>query len=462
VTILSVLFAAIIGVLFGNYASTALFRLPRGIPLQGFDSTTGRPPHCSNCGHHLRFFEYLPVLSWLSARGNCNYCGATINSHYTLLEVGGMILAMVLWLVIGVFDEYYTLLLALGVLMLLSAFMLRYDIKSTKYVLLAAAVLVMLLRTLHEDTIYGWIIGLFISLFPYIALRRNKEDPHDNLLLSLLLIAGIALPWSTLILYSITIMIMSAYRAKRLLLRLDIALMLLYVTISSEYIILPESTIVALQHPVSQAQSNQLPAGFTYLKDVAPEIAQDPMYATDKNFIGRVITGYEAMEIVCTVEAAQALRKVQADLQAFGLGLIVKDGYRPQMAVDDFKAWSLDAGDQKNKALYYPNIDKKDLFDAGFISQLSAHSRGSTVDLTLIDLASGQELNMGARIDFFGEQSYTLFSGISAEARRNRLLLLNIMEKHGFENYPKEWWHYQMKNEPFPRKPEDHLNFPIR
>jgi D-alanyl-D-alanine dipeptidase len=144
-----------------------------------------------------------------------------------------------------------------------------------------------------------------------------------------------------------------------------------------------------------------------------------------------------------------------------GYSLKVFDGYRPQMAVEDFWEWANDPTDIENQRVYYPDFKNKvDLFN-GYIARRSAHSRGSAVDLTIIDLAQGKELDMGERFDFLGERSNTAFEGISETAKDNRLLLKTIMEKHGFENYWREWWHYSLKGEPFNRTPEDHFNFPV-
>lgn len=204
-----------------------------------------------------------------------------------------------------------------------------------------------------------------------------------------------------------------------------------------------------------------LPQGFVYLSNTAPHITQKVIYAGSDNFMGRPAAGYYAPEIICTLQAAEALKAIADELHKSALSLIVFDGYRPQQAVNDFKAWSLDNDDQLNKEAFYPNIEKQDLFSSGYIAQLSQHSRGSAVDLSLIELASGKELDMGTKVDFLDPLSNTYNEHISQTAKNNRLMLRLIMEKHSFENYHMEWWHFCLKNEPFPRKPEDHLDFPI-
>ncbi len=204
-----------------------------------------------------------------------------------------------------------------------------------------------------------------------------------------------------------------------------------------------------------------LPKGFVYLHDIAPLIEQNMMYGSNDNFMGRVVKGYEKAVAICTYQAAVALNKVQEELNKFGLGLKIYDFYRPASACLDFFEWSKNIHDQKMKKKYYPRIDKKDLFDLGYIAKYSGHSRGSTVDLTIVELSTKKELNMGTIVDYMDEQSFTENSGITLEARKNRLLLRSVMGKYGFENYTKEWWHYSLKNEPFQRKPEDHFDFPV-
>ncbi|KIE05890.1 D-alanyl-D-alanine dipeptidase [Candidatus Jidaibacter acanthamoeba] len=207
---------------------------------------------------------------------------------------------------------------------------------------------------------------------------------------------------------------------------------------------------------------NILPKGFVYLYEVDDTIEQYIMYAKSDNFTGRVVKGYEREVAICTYQAALALTGVQKELNKFNLGLKVYDIYRPVQACLDFYEWSQDVNDQKMKEKFYPQVDKKDFFDLGYVAKYSGHSRGSTVDLTVITLDEKEELDMGTRVDFIDELSSTQNPDISFEAKKNRLLLRSIMEKYGFENYSKEWWHYSLKNEPFQRKPEDHFDFPVK
>ena len=204
-----------------------------------------------------------------------------------------------------------------------------------------------------------------------------------------------------------------------------------------------------------------LPAGFVYLKEVDSSIIQDVKYFTDNNFIGRPIKGYEAAECILTREAAHALSQLQQQLLSQNLSLKIYDGYRPQTAVDDFIAWSKDASDQKMKKDYYPNVNKADFFTLGYIAEKSTHTRGSTVDLTLVHLSANDkpvEMAMGTHFDFMDELSHPLNSNIGEKEKNNRLFLRSIMQQAGFEPYDKEWWHFTFKNDPYP---DTYFNFPV-
>lgn len=203
----------------------------------------------------------------------------------------------------------------------------------------------------------------------------------------------------------------------------------------------------------------KLPVGFVYLEQVDPTIIQDVRYATANNIVGRPIKGYEVPRCILTEQAAQKLAEVQSELRKQSLGLKVFDCYRPQMAVDDFDAWSQDADDQSTKQQYYPNIDKADLFKLGYIMKRSGHTRGSTVDLTLVNLADKSELPMGTHFDFMDETSYPTNKTIGPIAYGNRMILRNIMIKHGFTPLATEWWHFTLKDEPYK---DMYFNFPVR
>lgn len=204
-----------------------------------------------------------------------------------------------------------------------------------------------------------------------------------------------------------------------------------------------------------------LPDGFVYADAVAPDIAVDLRYAGTDNFVGRPVDGYAKPRAIMTKEAAAALKKAQADLRRFGLGLKVFDAYRPQRAVDHFVRWAKDLADTRMQAKYYPGVAKQDLFKEDYIAAKSGHSRGSTVDVTLIyrdAQGAAQELDMGSRFDFFDPRSWPEHPGLSAAQRANRMLLQTVMEKHGFKPYPKEWWHFTLNPEPYP---ETYFDFAV-
>lgn len=194
-----------------------------------------------------------------------------------------------------------------------------------------------------------------------------------------------------------------------------------------------------------------LPTGFVYLKEINPTIIHDIKYFSHDNFLGRIVKGYHAAECILTKETAYALSQLQNKLLATQLSLKVYDGYRPQTAVNDFIAWSQDEHDQKMKKEYYPNINKADFFKLGYLAEQSSHTRGSTVDLTLVHLnATSMDLDMGTPFDFMDERSHSFSSDVSEEAKSNRMFLRGLMEEAGFHPYDKEWWHFTLKNEPYP------------
>ena len=196
----------------------------------------------------------------------------------------------------------------------------------------------------------------------------------------------------------------------------------------------------------------EAPAGFVEIRDVVPGVAVELRYHSDDNFVGEVIDGYQGNRCYLTAEAAQALAQVQQELAPFGLGLKVFDAYRPQRAVDHFVAWAEDLDDTRMKASYYPDVEKKNLFRDGYIAAKSGHSRGSTVDLTIVSMNSGAptELDMGTPWDFFGPESWPASLSVTPQQRANRLLLQALMVKHGFRPLAEEWWHFTLEEEPFP------------
>ena len=212
----------------------------------------------------------------------------------------------------------------------------------------------------------------------------------------------------------------------------------------------------------AQQQSETLPEGFVYVDSIIPTIKVELRYYTTHNFVGKRIDGYVNPRCILTLKAATALKEVQDELKPFGLGIKIYDAYRPQQAVDNFIRWAEDLDDTLMKQEFYPDVEKKNLFKEDYIASRSGHSRGSTADLTIVSIDNknpNQELDMGTGFDFFGEESWPNYPDISPDQRANRMLLQIVMEKHGFKRYPKEWWHFTLKDEPFP---DTYFNFPIR
>ena len=193
------------------------------------------------------------------------------------------------------------------------------------------------------------------------------------------------------------------------------------------------------------------------LGDVAPGVALDVRYAGADNFVGAPIDGYERPACLLSERAARALAAVQRDLEAEGLGLRVFDCYRPRRAVAHFVRWARDLGDQRTKAAYYPRVEKAGLFAEGYIAERSGHSRGSTIDLTLVARRKNGrvELGMGTPFDLFDPRSHTESPEVTVAQRANRLRLRAAMERRGFRNYPLEWWHYTLEDEPYPDREFD-------
>ena len=197
-------------------------------------------------------------------------------------------------------------------------------------------------------------------------------------------------------------------------------------------------------------QKTILPEGFVYVQEIIPEIHVELRYFSKHNFVGDTINGYKANKLILTEAATQALKKVNDELLLQNKCLLVYDGYRPQRAVNHFMSWAQDLNDTINKAEFYPDVAKENLFKEEYIAARSGHSKGSTVDLTILDATTNEPLDMGSAYDFFGKQSWVAYEGISEKQKANRQLLQTVMLKHGFKNYPQEWWHFTLKNEPFP------------
>ncbi len=233
---------------------------------------------------------------------------------------------------------------------------------------------------------------------------------------------------------------------------------------------------------VCAALAGGRPADIVDAATVVPDLRLDMRYVGSDNFVGRPITGYHAPKCYLTKRAAEALKGVQEELNKEGLGLKVYDCYRPRSAVKDFVKWGRDLSDKTMKARFYPNVYKRSLFRSGYISSRSGHSRGSTVDLTIVPLpapaqgaydpkapltsceapkearAPDNSLDMGTGFDCFSPHSHTAYAGITPEQRKNRRLLKSVMSRHGFRNLSTEWWHYSLRNEPYPHT---YFDFPV-
>jgi len=205
--------------------------------------------------------------------------------------------------------------------------------------------------------------------------------------------------------------------------------------------------------------SQKIPNGFVYVSDIDTTIKTELRYLSNHNFIGKIIDGYYENCLIMTKETADALHKVQTILKKKGLSLKVFDAYRPQQAVDHFVKWAKVLNDTLMKHEYYPQISKSELFKRGFIAEKSGHTRGSTVDLTIVDVKTGKELDMGSVYDFFGVESHPYYKKINEHQQKNRLYLRKIMLHNNFNPYDNEWWHFTLRNEPFPKT---YFNFPIR
>jgi len=209
----------------------------------------------------------------------------------------------------------------------------------------------------------------------------------------------------------------------------------------------------------SSILSQELPENFTYINQVDKTIRIELRYLSSNNFVGKPINGYHKNTLIITKPTAFALKKVQQKLLKFDLSLKIFDGYRPQQSVDHFVRWAKVLNDTLMKKQYYPKVPKSELFKQGYIASKSGHTRGSTVDLTIIDAKSGKELDMGSPYDFFGAKSHPQHSKITKKQRANRLLLRNLMLTNGFTPYENEWWHFTLKNELFPKT---YFNFSIK
>lgn len=206
------------------------------------------------------------------------------------------------------------------------------------------------------------------------------------------------------------------------------------------------------------ASADNADTKFVLLTEAVPDIMLDIRYYSSYNFVGERIDGYNQPIALLTREAANALKLVSDDLKAKGYRLKVYDAYRPQKAVDHFVRWANDLENTRMKEFFYPSVDKDALFSSGYIARYSGHSRGSTVDLTLFDMKTGKDVDMGGRFDLFDISSHPSYSNITLEQRENRALLTSTMRSHGFKGIDTEWWHFTLVDEPYP---DSYFNFDV-
>ncbi|MBR1752999.1 MAG: M15 family metallopeptidase [Ruminococcus sp.] len=200
------------------------------------------------------------------------------------------------------------------------------------------------------------------------------------------------------------------------------------------------------------------PSGFVVLADFVPAIVQEIRYYSTYNFIGERIDGYEEPCALLTIEAARALKAASNVLFVKGYRLKVFDAYRPAPAVRQFVLWGIEDTDIRMKPYFYPKLEKQELFREGYIAKQSSHSRGSAIDLTLLDMRTGRELDMGSPFDLFSELSHPDCRSITEEQYENRMLLQSAMVRNGFEPIFCEWWHFMLKDEPYP---DTYFEFPV-
>ena len=210
---------------------------------------------------------------------------------------------------------------------------------------------------------------------------------------------------------------------------------------------------------------------FVTLTDAVPDAILEIRYHSTYNFVGTRIDGYQQPTALLTRPAADSLRAVSDEVMAMGYRLKIYDAYRPQCAVDHFVRWAADIDDTLMRQFFYPNVDKSLLFEQEYIMEKSGHTRGSTVDLTLFDMRTEKEVDMGGTFDWFGMESHPDCGGnpetgeyrpndtITAEQFANRMILRNAMLHHGFKALDSEWWHFTLRNEPYP---ETYFTFPVK
>lgn len=213
------------------------------------------------------------------------------------------------------------------------------------------------------------------------------------------------------------------------------------------------------QSTVFVPKARELPEGFVYIDEWIEDCIIDAKYAGTDNFMGRPADGYEQPLVVAAKAVAEGCVKAADALREQGYVLKFFDAYRPQRAVDDFCRWSEVDEDQRRKPIQYPNVEKKRMFEEGYIARRSGHTRGKAVDLTLVDVKTQQELDMGSIFDFMDPRSWPDCPDVTPEQRKNRYILRDAMIAAGFQPYECEWWHFSINPEPYPNT---YFDFPIK
>ena len=208
----------------------------------------------------------------------------------------------------------------------------------------------------------------------------------------------------------------------------------------------------------SSVEPNMDYSGFVIVNDVIPDIVTEMRYYSTFNFVGAHIDGYEEPVALLTKEAAEKLKKASDEFDKLEYRIKIWDSYRPQRAVDHFMRWGKNESDDKMKKYFYPDLTKKEVFEGGYVATQSGHSRGSTLDITLLHKINGTDVDFGSGFDYFGELAHFDYTGVTEEQLNNRKLLNKIMVESGFEALPEEWWHFTLKNEPYPKT---YFNFPV-
>ena len=209
---------------------------------------------------------------------------------------------------------------------------------------------------------------------------------------------------------------------------------------------------------IYQRRAEMDTSGFVLLADLIPDIVQEIRYYSSYNFIGSRINGYEEPCAILTRKAARALQAVSNEAIVQGYRLKIYDTYRPARAVRQFVLWGIEDLDLRMKPYFYPELQKQELFVRGYIASRSSHSRGSTVDLTLLDMKTGKEVDMGGTFDYFGELSHPDYRGITEDQFENRMTLQQLMTRNGFVPIDCEWWHFTLGDEPYP---DTYFDFPV-